>query len=74
MAKANNQKITLLQLKLSEWMKWEAIWSLIFFPSEMKNQTCCSKKPNVVEYVLLLCNFQEIEKVFVTPVSCSVHY
>ena len=42
-AKGNNQKTTLLQLKLSEWMKWEAIWSLIFFPSEMKNQTCCSK-------------------------------
>ena len=32
-AEGNNQKTTLLHLKLSDWMKWEAIWSLIFFPS-----------------------------------------
>lgn len=32
MTKRNHQK-TLPQLKLSEWMKWEAIQSLIFFPS-----------------------------------------
>lgn len=33
MTEGNNQKTTLLYLKLSEYMKQEESWSLIFFPS-----------------------------------------